>query len=133
MGKRVRSGEAKNGTEQNREDDVKTDVKNLSAPPSVPPLSFHKFAPGAQRTREERGARDDGMTNGIWHAMHTADKGEGNGATVCLIHIWGNLQDDVKLFFEGIVRFRHDCLHLVSNHMQPKCFSRAPCNFTMIL
>ena len=60
--------------------------------------SFHKFAPGAQRERgregereKERGAEDDGMTNGIWHAMHTADKGEGNRATVCPSSIWGNL------------------------------------------
>ena len=30
----------------------------------------------SRRTSNGRGAEDDGMTNGIWHAMHTADKGE---------------------------------------------------------
>ena len=36
----------------------------------------------SRRTSNGRGAEDDGMTNGIWHAMHTADKGEDALCTV---------------------------------------------------
>ena len=126
---RVRS-KGRSKEQSGKEDDIKRDVKNLSARFFAPSLT-RSLSTSLLQAPNTRGAeRDDGMTNGIWHAMHTADKGEGNRATVCPSSIWGNLprtQDvcRVGLFFESTV-----AIPPVSAFPRTICNSntaRAPC------
>ena len=106
----------KQRTEEQREYEIKTDVKIR-----LPPARSHSPTSSLQAPRE-RGAGDDGMTNGIWHAMHTADKGEGNRATVCPSSIWGTFQEQdvhrVEIFREH--RGDSASLGFSANNMQLK-------------